>query len=55
MDINYKKRTVTIQGPAGVKRVYKVDKSVKNFKNVKKGDQIVLRATEAIAVEVEKR
>ena len=55
LDINYKKRTVTIQGPAGVKRVYKVDKSVKNFKNVKKGDQIVLRATEAIAVEVEKR
>ena len=32
----------------------KVDKSAKNFKNVKKGDQVVARYTEAVAISVQK-
>ena len=52
--IDYKKRTVTLKGPEGKIRTYKVGKEVKNFKQVKKGDQIVLQVTEAIALEVEK-
>ncbi len=52
--INYKKRTVTLKGPEGNIQTYKVGKEVKNFKQVKKGDQVVLQVTEAIALEVEK-
>lgn len=51
-DINTKKRTVTIKGPAGGTRTLKVGKDVKNFKEVKKGDQVVLRHTEALALDV---
>jgi Cu/Ag efflux protein CusF len=53
-DINYKKRTVTLKGPAGGVKTLKVGKQVKNFKEVKKGDQVVLRFTEALALEVTK-
>ena len=52
--INYKKRTVTLKGPEGKIQTYKVGKEVKNFKQVKKGDQVVLRVTGALALEVEK-
>ncbi|MGO9689996.1 MAG: hypothetical protein ACLP2X_15830 [Syntrophobacteraceae bacterium] len=48
------KRTVTLKGPEGKIRTYKVGKEVKKFKQVKKGDQVVLRVTEALALEVEK-
>lgn len=52
--IDYGKRTVDVKGPLGNVRTLKVDKSVKNFDQVKKGDQVVIRHTEAIALSVTK-
>jgi len=51
--IDYAKRTVTLKGPMGNLVTYKVDKGVKRFKNVKAGDELVLRVTEAMAIVVE--
>lgn len=50
--INYWKRTVTLKGPEGKVKEFKVSKKVKNFKKIKKGDQVVMRLTEALALEV---
>ena len=52
--IDYAKRTVTLKGPEGKTRTIKVDPSVKRLKEVKKGDQVVLRYTEAVAISVRK-
>jgi Cu/Ag efflux protein CusF len=52
--IDPKKRTVDVKGPAGNVRTVHVDKAVKNFDQIKKGDQIVLRITEAVALSVVK-
>jgi ribosomal 50S subunit-recycling heat shock protein len=52
--IDSKKRTITLKGPEGKVRTFKVDKGVKNFAQIKKGDQIVLRFTEALAITVTK-
>jgi len=52
--IDYAKRTVTLKGPEGNTVTLKVDQSAKNFKNVKKGDQVVARITEAMAISVQK-
>ncbi len=52
--IDYQKRTITLKGPAGNVRTFKVDQSVKNFDHIKKGDQVVLRYTEAFALAVVK-
>jgi len=52
--IDAKKRTIEIKGPAGNVRSFKVDKAVKNFGQIKKGDQVVLRFTEAVALSVVK-
>jgi hypothetical protein len=54
-DIDYSKRTVTLKGPAGNVRTYKVSKDVKRLKDVKKGDQVVLDVTQALALEVVKQ
>jgi|WetSurMetagenome_2_1015567.scaffolds.fasta_scaffold01565_14 hypothetical protein len=53
--INYRTRTVTLKGPAGQPKTLKVGNNVKNFKTVKKGDEIVVRFTEALAIIVEKQ
>ena len=50
-DIDYKARTVTLRGPQKTVTL-KVDKDVKRFNEVKKGDEIVVRRTEALAVDV---
>ena len=50
--IEYAKRRVTLKGPEGKSRTIKVDPSVKRLNEVKKGDQIVVRHTEAIAFSV---
>jgi hypothetical protein len=50
--IDYGKRTVDVKGPLGNVRTFKVDKGVKNFDQVKKGDQVVIRHTEAIGLSV---
>jgi len=52
--IDYKKRTVTLKGPEGKVDTYPVDKRVKRLKEVKVGDEVVLRVTEAFAVKVER-
>jgi hypothetical protein len=51
-DIDYKARTVTLRGPQQKTATIKVDKSVKRFNEVKKGDEIVIRHTEALAIDV---
>ena len=50
--INYKTRTVTLRGPQQKSVTLKVDDSVKRFNEVKKGDEIVIRRTEALAIDV---
>jgi hypothetical protein len=52
--IEYAKRRLTLKGPEGKTRTIKVEPSVKRFNEVKKGDQIVVRYTEAIAFSVRK-
>ena len=52
--IDSKKRMIALKGPAGNVRTLKVDKAVKNFSQIKKGDQVVLRFTEALALSVVK-
>lgn len=52
--VDPEKRTIAVKGPAGNVRTLKVDKAVKNFDQIKKGDQIVLRFTEAFALSVAK-
>jgi hypothetical protein len=52
--IDYGKRTVTLKGSRGNLVTYAVDESVENFNNVKVGDELVLRVTEAMAIIVEK-
>jgi hypothetical protein len=50
--IDTKKQRVTLKGPEGKLLEVKV-KDPKNLKNVKKGDQVVLTYTEALALSVE--
>jgi len=50
--IDYAKRTVTLKGPEGNTRTIKVDPAVKRLNEVKKGDQIVARYTEGLALSV---
>ncbi len=52
--IDYKKRTVTLKGPEGNVNTYPVDKRVKRLNEVKVGDEVVLRVTEAFAIKVER-
>lgn len=52
--IEYAKPRLTLKGPEGKTRTIKVDPSVKRFNEVKKGDQIVVRYTEATAFSVRK-
>ena len=49
-DINYKNRTVTLRGPQQKTVTFKVGKEVKRFDEVKKGDEVVVRHTEQLAV-----
>ena len=50
--IDYTKRRITLKGSEGKTRTIKVDPSVKRLDEVKKGDQIVVRYTEARAFSV---
>ncbi|HEX6774523.1 MAG TPA: hypothetical protein VF238_01675 [Methylomirabilota bacterium] len=50
--IDYKKRLVTLKGPEGNTKTIKVDPRVKRLDEIKVGDDIVLRHTEAMAIEV---
>jgi len=43
--------TVTVKGPSGKERTFKVDPQV-DLSTLKAGDDIVLRATDALAIDV---
>ena len=51
--IDHKKRLISLKGPEGNVREFRVDESVKNFKNIKKGDAVFLRFTEAVAITID--
>jgi len=53
-DIDKKNRTVTLEMPDGRKVTTKVDKSVKAFDDLKKGDSVHARYTQAIAISIGK-
>jgi len=53
-DIDYAKRQVTLLGPGGRPRMVTVGDNVQNLESIKKGDEIVIRYTEALAIEVTK-
>ena len=52
--VDVAKRTVTIKGPQGNVKTVKVSDAVKRLNEVKAGDQIVVRYTEAVAISVDK-
>ncbi len=52
--VDLQKHMIELKGPAGNVRTFKVDPSVKNLSQVKKGDQVVLRFTESVALSVVK-
>ena len=52
--IDPQKRTVTLRGPQGNVVTLKVDEQVKKFDQVKAGDEVVVRHTEAVAITVQK-
>lgn len=53
--IDVKARQVTVKEPGGGRRIVVVDKSFKNLERFRRGEEVVLRVTEAIAINVEKR
>lgn len=52
--VDAKKRSITLMGPEGKTKTFKVDPSVKRLNEVKKGDDITLRVTQALAIDVVK-
>jgi hypothetical protein len=54
MAVDVKGRTITLMGPEGKTKKFKVDKSVKRLNEIKKGDDITLRVTQALAIDVMK-
>ena len=53
-DIDYAKREAVLRGPAGNLQTVKVDPRVQNLESFKKGDEIVIRRTEALLINVTK-
>jgi ribosomal 50S subunit-recycling heat shock protein len=52
--IDYQTRAIALKGPLGNTRIFKVSDAVERFNEVKVGDQVVVRVTEAIALAVVK-
>jgi len=52
--IDRDKREVTLKGPEGKTRVVKVPEDMKRFDDLKENDQVVVTATQSIAIEVTK-
>jgi Cu/Ag efflux protein CusF len=50
--IDTNNRTIALKGPAGNVRTYKVSSEIKRLNEIKKGDQVVLRVTQAVALSV---
>jgi len=53
--LDIKARQMTVKEPHGDRWILPVDKSFKNLDRIRKGEEVVLRVTEAIAINVEKR
>jgi hypothetical protein len=53
-DIDYGKRQVTLKGPLGNMRTIDIGPNVKDLDQVKKGDEIVIRHTEAVLLAVDR-
>jgi hypothetical protein len=53
--LDIKARQMTVKEPHGDRWILPVDKSFKNLDRFRKGEEVVLRVTEAIAINVEKR
>jgi hypothetical protein len=51
-DVNHKHRTIKLETPGGKIKSFKVDRGVENFDEIRKGDQVVLKYTEALALNV---
>jgi hypothetical protein len=52
--VDYGARTVTLRGPEGNTRVVTVHEAVKRLEEVKPGDEVVIRHTEAFALGLDK-
>ena len=52
LSVNYDKRTLVIEGKHGEPKTVVVPKSVKHFYNIKEGDDVVMRVTEAVALKL---
>lgn len=52
--VDLRNRMVTITGPNYMSKTVKVGPNVKNLKNLKAGDDVVVRYTEALAIDVVK-
>ena len=52
--VDHAKRTVTVKGKMGDLVTLKVDPSVKNFAQVKAGDEILVKYLEALSVKLDK-
>jgi Cu/Ag efflux protein CusF len=50
--IDRDKRELTLMGPSGDTRTVTVPEDVKKFDELKEGDQVVINATESVAIEV---
>jgi len=50
--IDYQTRAIALKGPLGNARIFKVSDAVERFNEIKAGDQVVVRVTEAIALAV---
>ncbi len=53
-EIEYDKRIITLRGPEGQSLDLKFNESVKEYGQVKVGDEVVTIITEAVAISVEK-
>ena len=52
--IDYQTRAIALKGPLGNIRIFKVSDAVERLNEIKVGDQVVIRVTEAIALAVVK-
>jgi hypothetical protein len=52
--INYSKRIVTIRSPEAETLTFKIDKKIKDLRNVRAGDEVPVHYTEAVILSLEK-
>ncbi|WP_300365622.1 hypothetical protein [Hydrogenimonas sp.] len=54
VDVDYKKRTVTLEGPTGERRTIHVKNDVKYLENLKKGDTVSATITQTVLMKIRK-